>query len=548
MNKLLICMVGLMAFLCSCGDPLLVDGGGGSEVEATGVVLNSDGNPAAFARVKLIPKDYNVHSPDSSHEVYLETANEDGEYNFMDVVPGEYNIQAQGSVSGQRLLLTGLSIKTGSNSLPDGKLNTPGSIHLVLSPDFPKSQSYVYLPGTDISAYPSENNGDFSLDSIPSGVIPQLKLNAASDSNLLTFTNLEVMPAQTTEITYPSWNFSQKIILNTGVDGANISSDLLGFPVLIRLNSNNFDFSQALDNGQDIRFLKEDFTPLAFEIERWDNVNNMAEIWVSVDTIYGENISQAILMFWGNEEASSIGDGSLVFDTANGFQGVWHLKESANELAEDATANNFHGTSYNMANTQLLEGKVGGARSFNGSSSYIEMENTASGKINFAEDGNFTLSSWAYLDSLDGLAHGIVSKGYYQYFLRFSYFPSGDPVWEFVNFTNANNWEVIITPASNGQWVYLTGVKKGSSQYFYFNGVLVDSVTTTYPNPYVRDTSKNLTIGRFMEDIDFPMPDGYSFFQGKIDEVRVSDRIRSADWIRLNFINQSNEDVFITFE
>src|SRR4051812_2515693 len=81
---------------------------------------------------------------------------------------------------------------------------------------------------------------------------------------------------------YPQWLHKTTIIMNTTATGANVAADVKGFPVGINLNSTNFNFSEAKAKGEDIRF-SLGTTPLAYQIESWDNVTQKAALWVKVD-------------------------------------------------------------------------------------------------------------------------------------------------------------------------------------------------------------------------------------------------------------------------
>lgn len=61
-----------------------------------------------------------------------------------------------------------------------------------------------------------------------------------------------------------------------------------------RLNQSNFNFSEALGSGENIRFSKADGTHLYYQIERWDSLSGEAQVWVRVDTVYGNNSTQYI--------------------------------------------------------------------------------------------------------------------------------------------------------------------------------------------------------------------------------------------------------------
>ena len=122
------------------------------------------------------------------------------------------------------------------------------------------------------------------------------------------------------------------------------------------------------------------------------------------------------------------------------------------------------------------------------------------------------------------------------------------PLWEFVEFDQSSNWKSSTVPASAKQWVYLTGVKKGSSQYLFCNGELVDSVTTNYPNMLSRNTSSDISIGGFLDEVTFPTIEGYCFFKGKIDEVRIQNTACSEDWVRLCYMNQRSDNRLVVFQ
>ena len=105
------------------------------------------------------------------------------------------------------------------------------------------------------------------------------------------------------------------------------------------------------------------------------------------------------------------------------------------------------------------------------------------------------------------------------------------------------------TSAADKQWVLLTGVRHGTDQNLYCNGELVVKTVNTsqvfsQPDTYLRDTSDDFTIGRFFKEATFPIT-GYCYFKGAIDEVRVCGTVRSADWIKLCYMNQRSDDKLV---
>ena len=128
---------------------------------------------------------------------------------------------------------------------------------------------------------------------------------------------------------YTQWAHACNITLNTTATGANIATQQVGFPVLVRLTSTTpaFSFAQAQTGGQDIRFSKADGTHIPYQIERFDQTNQVAEIWVKAD-VNGNDNAQFITMYWGNGTAVDSSNGAAVFN--NGFVGDWHLNETGN--------------------------------------------------------------------------------------------------------------------------------------------------------------------------------------------------------------------------
>ena len=101
------------------------------------------------------------------------------------------------------------------------------------------------------------------------------------------------------------WKHSGSMYIVTTSEGANLPASALekNFPLLVRLNRDYFDFSQAKSRGEDIRF-SANGKPLAYQIERWDAAGGNADVGVRIPTIKG-NDQQAIKMQWGNDKVPS---------------------------------------------------------------------------------------------------------------------------------------------------------------------------------------------------------------------------------------------------
>jgi len=526
-----------------------VAGGFGSETTngIVGSVHNSDDTPAAGAVIRLFPDDYDPVTGKNLGTNYVDTADEKGTYRFSRIASGNYTVVGRNRKAATGFLAGNVRVRDDSvTTAPRGTLNKTGSITADFSSGGMIREGYVYIPGTDISSS-IESDEPVFLSDVPAGTYAVVMLGSeGSEKRNVLRDEITVDTTDTVTIIRPLWNYSRRLFLNTTAAGADVQGDIYGFPVLVRLNNDNLDFSQARTDGSDLLFTTSGNTVLPHEIERWDPVTELAEVWVKVDTIRGNNGTQSITMYWGNSAAAGGSSSAEVFDTIIGFQGVWHLAESANSNSFDATANRYHGTPSDTAPLPV-QGVIGNAKEFNGISSGIRMEGTAVSTLNFNENDRYTLSAWVYSDTIDEKWHFIAGKGQTQYYLK-QQIGSKYGNWEFVEFHDRAAWQMTITPAVTRTWKLLTGVRDGDRQYLYLDGELIDSTIkqNTDAETISRNISEDFTIGRHQEYVSYS-DQGYCFFDGQIDEVRISNVVRSVDWIRLCYMNQREDDKLVRF-
>jgi hypothetical protein len=519
----------------------------------TGLVLNKDNTPAAGVVVQLFSSDYDPVADTASGKKVIDTTDRLGTYSFGRLATGTYVVLARSRAAGTGFIARDIPVKDSVvTPVSGGMLDRTGSIAAELTPGAVPTGGYAYIPGTDISCTIG-SSGAIGLDGIPPGTIPEVVLvSGAGERRNVLRESISVAAGEQKTIEKPLWKYTRRLQFNTTTDGAGVNGTVTGFPVLIRLNSENFDFSQARSDGADVEFVAMSGVTLPCEIERWSPAAGRAEVWVRVDTIRGNDSAQSIRMYWGNPDAvSQTASGGAVFDTADGYQGVWHLADAAGAATHDATVNQYDGTSPDTARPDVAEGAIGDCRRFDGSADFITMPNTAAGKLNFPQAGSYTVSAWVQLDTFDNASHCIVSKGYEQYYLRSTYISMNvlntSPLWEFVEFSETAKWQTSNTPVAGKQWALVTGVRSGSRQLLYCNGVLVDSTISLWTNTVSRNTSNDLTIGRFAKPVTVPITEGYCHFRGGIDEVRIISRSQSADWIRICYMNQRSDDRLVMF-
>jgi len=502
-------------------------------------IINQSGIPVEGVDISIVKAEY--VSPfysalnKTQRVIGHATTNESGNFTVDSLDSGNYVIEANNNKNSACLIRCTLgstdTVKDLGNyalhqySVITGKADTTGASG---------KNRYVQIFGLQ-RIVPVGPDGFFAIDSLPADTF-KLRIVCA-DSTLLppVFCTAQTIPGDTTTI-LSGWAFSRRIILNTSASAANVAGSVYGFPVLIRLTNTDFTFSQAKAGGDDLRFAKSTGAPLAYEIERWDAANGRAEIWVRTDTLFGNDSTQCITMFWGNPAATRISNGSLVFDTAAGFKAVWHFSQDC----VDATLNHMNGTNYGASDTQ---GIVGNSKLLDGTDS-IKIPGTS------LNSSSITLSAWVKFDRTDTLGGEVVSLGDDVLIRVDDPRASLGTLGSYRFDTTAAGYN----PTSSGLYLQKTGWRyvtftvdgAGGIQSLYIDGAL--STATQNKNPLYYHHGSDISIGTHGYYVGQTTSDyAKCHFVGAIDEVRICGRARSAEWIKLCYVNQKADDKLVVF-
>ena len=319
------------------------------------------------------------------------------------------------------------------------------------------------------------------------------------------------------------------------------NTDQINFPVLISgtysylaTTANGGNVTNA--NGYDITFTSDaaGTNPLAYERESYSAATGQVNFWVKIPTL-SHTTDTVIYMFYGNSSVTTDQSNKTAVWDAN-YKGVWHLPNGSTLSANDSTSNANNGT---ITGATATTGQIDGAGSFSGSSQWIDVGNGSSLQIT---GSTLTVEAWVktsesnpssyeriLVKELPGDASPFVAYGFARY--------AG---------TNTVYWLVSsgstlggVSPTSSlpiGAWTHLVGTYDGSNLKLYFNGTL-NSTAANSGN--INSTTKDVVIGADTEI-------GGEFFNGSIDEVRISNTVRSADWIATEYNNQINPSAFYT--
>jgi len=322
--------------------------------------------------------------------------------------------------------------------------------------------------------------------------------------------------------------------------GYNKSETLTNFPVLVVLNESIFGFNYsdfASPNGGDLRFFNYDRSEfLDFEVEKWDTLGN-SYVWVKVPLLYRE--MNGIVAEWGNPHETNFPPCASNGSTwSENFAGVWHL-HYVSSICNDSTANANNG-SYNNV-THIVDGQIDGADDFNGSSSYINAPSTDSLKLT----KDMTVSLWinpddAMVNWSCPVAHAWDDAEDESGFF-ISYFDGKVRFMIKTASMGANDWNSNPGfPATIGAWQHVAGTYNGISIKYYHNGEQKESRAAS-GNINWNFLPQGFYIGKFHDDNE----DDY--FNGKIDEVRISSVARSADWLWAEKETAGNNSLFTSY-
>lgn len=319
-------------------------------------------------------------------------------------------------------------------------------------------------------------------------------------------------PAANTPL--PGWKHTGVMAVLTTPDGANLPAGAVveGFPLLVRLHRDWFDFSQARPDGADVRFAAVNGALLPYQIEQWDAAGGTASIWVRIPRIEG-NARQALRMHWGKADAPSASDGKAVFNESNGYLSVWHMNDPVRDEV-GALESKDNGTTATM-------GMIGPARHFPGGvdiscgdkiATYPTGDAPHTTELWFrAETLNTTLIGWG-----NEKAQGkVVMQFRAPPRIRMDCYFSEASI-ESEGLMALNEWNHVVFAYEKGNArIYLNGALAGQSK--------------DKGSPMNLTNPTKLWLGSWH---------GGSVFIGDLDEIRVSKVTRPAEWIRLQYENQ----------
>jgi biopolymer transport protein ExbB len=314
------------------------------------------------------------------------------------------------------------------------------------------------------------------------------------------------------------WQYRRKITFDASASGVANAQNLSDIPVLVRLHSGNFNFENAKEEGEDIRFVSsDDATLLKYHIEKFDTIDEMASIWVKISNFSG-GAQDYVYMYYGSEEAVGGQGGRETYDASQ--IAVYHFDELEG-MPQDSTGNGNHVGVF--LGGQGLPGVVGNSVMLSGGTDRLVVEKTPT--LNFSN--GMTMSGWvrisgpqddAYLFStMDGNRELVVGIDQTRVYAKI--------VGEDGTIVETDRTAEL----AQGSWGHVAVTcAPDDTLYVYLDGVEMSSAGYSGSMP---EFTGDLFIGG--------SEDGNHAFAGELDEVQIAGTARSGDWLKAFYASQS---------
>jgi len=337
-----------------------------------------------------------------------------------------------------------------------------------------------------------------------------------------------------------NWLYGWTKRVKLTINHSDIDSDLSNFPVLVYLSNASgqadddvsfvFDELQSDANRQKIAVTTSNGTTQCYvEIERWNTATEQAWLWVKVPNISSTTDTEFYLYYDrdnGNNTAY-IGDVNTlptesVWDAD--FLGVYHFEQAPNGTIYDSTNNSVDlGSFGSMSASDLVTGVIGNAIRFDGSNDRLD----SLSQITFED---FTFEAWGRADTWSNWRTILAPDGDARDFCTNA---GALTFWDSVEYT--------IGPILSGtDWKYLVTRYNDTASVDRLRGFVDGSLTSQTANPSYASISAVVRVAACLYGGSY-----VDFWDGKLDEIRVSKTARSEAWIKASY--ESGRDNLLSF-
>jgi len=338
-------------------------------------------------------------------------------------------------------------------------------------------------------------------------------------------------PSQFNPFEY-GWHYRKQIT----IDHTKVSEDLTHFPVL--LSTTDTDLSQkAQTDGGDIMFMNDIgvSTRIYHDLESYDASSGALVAWVDIPSL-SSTTDTVLYMYYGNPSCINQSYPEKTWDP--NFEAVWHMNDATPTTIPESTSHQYTGTKLSPYEPKEGIGKIGPGQDFDGTDGYLQFTQS------IIPVGSKTISAWINRYSTQWKYAVILTSS-----TGISSNDAGTS-WSFLD--GSNTLECVlgnghasghfmkvsaIIPDTNS-WHYYTMTYDGTTLSLYIDGELVD--LTTSKSGTEEDPTYNLRMGKTNH------PSYTYFLNAGLDEIQISNVVRSDAWIQTSYDMMVNPSLFLT--
>jgi len=324
-----------------------------------------------------------------------------------------------------------------------------------------------------------------------------------------------------------SFLYSKAII----IDNAYIATYLNGFPLLVNDTTGNLAGIKA--NGSDIAFFAQgNVTQLPHEIEAFDATSGNLTAWVNVSSI-SPSAKTYIYMFYNDTDGGYPRGYNPTNVWDQHYIAVYHMNYTTTQC-NDSTSNDNHAT--HLGAITNANGKIGVAKDFDGSTNYINLTQSC-----WMEGSDFgTFEAWFEPDITNAWMGMFEQRDDNNSDYAYSRFSATAGLRFEGKRGNANTW-----------YVDSAGSYDTTNQYFAYPMKTDDVHLIRNTNPELNDDNCGMPEenSSHFECIRVGVTENLvdnRFFDGQVDEVRLSNISRNSSWLNATYHSQNQTTGFLT--
>jgi hypothetical protein len=350
-------------------------------------------------------------------------------------------------------------------------------------------------------------------------IITTITPNVYSMNHQIEINTIETTKLDSFDPYLEGWNYRKTITINNN----QVIGEHSNFPILLNIIDGDLIYNTEPD-GEDIIFMNDKGTAekLFHEIEFFQRSSGKLVAWINIP-ILSENTQTIIYMYYGNQNFENQDDTSMVWDTD--YIAVFHMTDLIDSTGK-----------YNLTSigaTSDSYGKIGGCYDLESS----EEDYIARGGLLDSFPDNITIEVWFSIES--SKEQSILSKinSEIDYFsfdvlknndLRFSG-KGKDNFWIHhfgnIEYLNIFYYSAIICEKNQQTTIFL------NDNYEKAGGIFI---------PLDSGSIRYFYIGKY-----FSLTGDEKYFDGKIDEIRISKSARSYDWIKTSYNTMNYPNNFL---